>query len=186
MLSLPTRENASAFFVLMIKLETERLIFKTYEDADKQDFVTLFTDAKVMKYVGDGVLTEDQAKTFWRKLFEQLYPQNFNIWAVFAKENAEYIGHAGIYARPSKKEDWEFVYFLKQTAWGKGYATEIARAIIDYGFKKLDLSEVFTSVDDEHKASIRVMEKAGMKFKCYEFDEDGRYSVYSVKRTFEN
>ncbi len=135
-----------------------------------------------MKHVGDGVLTEDQAEAFWRKLFEQLYPQNFNIWAIYAKENSEYVGHAGIYERPSIKEDWKFVYFLKQSAWGKGYATEIARAVIEYGFNKLDLWEIFASVDDEHSASIRVMEKAGMKFERYEFDDEGRYSVYSIQK----
>lgn len=163
-------------------LETERLILKFYEDRDQNDFVDLFTDAAVMKYVGNGVLTREQAEVFWRKLFEELYPQNFNIWAVFAKDNSEYIGHTGIYPRPTKKEDWEFVYFLKQTAWGKDYATEIARRIIEYGFKELNLPEVFASVDDPHTASISVMKKAGMTFLRYEFDEDGRFSIYSVKR----
>jgi ribosomal-protein-alanine N-acetyltransferase len=183
---LPTRENASAFFVFMRILETERLILKSYETSDKPDFIALFTDAAVMKYVGDGVLTEERAEAFRHKLFEQLYPQNFNIWAIFAKENSQYVGHAGIYPRPVKKEDWEFVYFLKQTAWGKGYATEIARRVIEFGFEELNLSEVFATVDDEHSASIGVMEKAGMKFKCYEFDDDGRYSIYSIQKASES
>lgn len=80
-----------------------------------------------------------------------------------------------------KKEDWEFVYFLKRMAWGRGYATEIARRIIEYGFAKLNLPEVFTSVDNKHAAPIRVMKKTGMKFKRYEFDEDGSFSVYSIE-----
>ena len=108
-------------------METERLFFRYYEEKDKADFINLFTDAEVMKYVGDGVLTEAQAEAFWQKLFGKLYPQNFNIWAVFAKENSEYVGHAGIYTRPTRPEDWEFVYFLNRENWGKGYATEIAR-----------------------------------------------------------
>ena len=151
----------------MKTFETERLLFRFYESRDENDFISLFTDPAVMKYVGDGFLSAEQAKAFWRKLFEKLYPQGFNIWAVFAKENAEYVGHAGIYPRPSKKEDWEFVYFLKQTAWGKGYATEIAGKIIEFGYEELNLTEVFTTVDDEHAASIRVMEKAGMSFSHY-------------------
>ena len=166
----------------MKTLETERLVLKFYESEDQNDFVNLFTDAAVMKYVGDGVLTREQVEAFWRKLFEQLYPQNFNIWAIFAKDNLQYVGHAGIYPRPTRKEDWEFVYFLKQTAWGKGYATEIARRIIEFGFEELNLPEVFASVDDEHSASISVMKKAGMTFLRYEFDKDGRFSVYSIKQ----
>jgi RimJ/RimL family protein N-acetyltransferase len=165
----------------MKELETERLSLKIYTASDKNDLVRLFTDAEVMKYVGDGVMTEMQAEEWWEKLFHKFYPQGVNIWAVFTRENTEYIGHAGIYPRPIKKEDWEFVYFLARRAWGKGYATEIAKRIIEYGFKDLELPEVFTSVDSDHTASIRVMEKAGMKFLRFEYDEDGSYSVYSIK-----
>jgi ribosomal-protein-alanine N-acetyltransferase len=161
-------------------METERLVLTRYAEKDKTDFIALFTDAAVMKYVGDGVLTTGQAEAFWQKLFEKLYPQNFNIWAIFAREDSAYIGHAGIYPRPAREQDWEFVYFLNQKAWGKGYATEIARRIIKFGFEELNLPEVFATVDDEHSASIHVLEKAGMSFKNYEYDEKGRFSVYSV------
>jgi RimJ/RimL family protein N-acetyltransferase len=160
-------------------METERLVLRRYAEEDKQDFIALFTDAAVMKYVGDGVLTIEQAEALWRKLFEKLYPENFNIWAVFAKEDSAYVGHAGIYPRPARREDWEFVYFLNRHSWGKGYATEIARRLIQFAFQELNLPEVFATVDDVHSASIHVLEKAGMSFKNYEYDEQGRFSVYS-------
>ena len=163
-------------------METERLFFKFYEEKDKADFTALFTDAAVMKYVGDGVMTHEQAEAFWQKLFEELYPQGLNIWAVFTKENLRYAGHAGIYSRPTKKEDWEFVYFLNQRSWGNGFATEIAKRIIEYSVEELNLPKVFATVDDEHHASIRVLEKVGMNFQNYEFDEQGRFSVYSIKK----
>ena len=165
----------------MKELETERLNLKLYTEKDKNDLVALFTDAEVMKFVGDGVMTETQAEEWWQKLFNKFYPNGVKIWAVFTKDDLEYVGHAGIYPRPTKKEDWEFVYFLRRAAWGKGYATEIAEALIKYGFEELNLPEVFTSVDNEHAASIRVMEKAGMKFLRFEHDEDGSFSVYSIK-----
>lgn len=163
-------------------METERLFFRPYEEKDKPDFLNLFTDPKVMKYVGDGVLDEAQAEAFWRKLFDELYPQNFNIWAIFAGEDSRYVGHAGIYRRPAKSEDWELVYFLNRNDWGRGFATEIARRVIEYGFTELNLPEIYATVDDEHSASIKVLEKAGMRFLHYEFDEKGRFSVYSIKR----
>ena len=163
-------------------MKTERLVLRFYTEKDKADLIALFTDAAVMKHVGEGVLTEAQAEEWWQKLFEKLYPQDFNIWAVFAKENLRYVGHAGIYPRPARKEDWEFVYFLRRDAWGKGYATEIARRIIQYGFEDLRLPEVFATVDDDHFASIRVLEKSGMKFKRFEFEDGERFSVYSTKK----
>ncbi len=165
----------------MKQLETERLILKLYTEKDKTDLLNLFTDSEVMKHVGDGVMTEEQAEVWWEKLFNKFYPHGTNIWAVFTKENSGYIGHAGIYPRPTKKEDWEFVYFLCREAWGKGYATEIARRIIEYGFEDLDLPEVFATVDNDHSASIRVLEKAGMLFLRYEYDEEGSFSAYSIK-----
>ncbi|MET0753626.1 MAG: GNAT family N-acetyltransferase [Pyrinomonadaceae bacterium] len=164
-------------------METGRLILRRYAEEDKADFINLFTDAKIMTYVGDGVMTREQAEAFWQKLHEKLYPQNFNIWAVFAKEDSAYVGHAGIYPRPARKEDWEFVYFLNRKSWNKGFATEIARRIIEYGFKELNLPEIFATVDDVHSTSIHVLEKAGMSFKNYEYDEKGRFSVYSIKKS---
>ena len=164
-------------------MKTDRLFLRRYTEKDKADFINLFMDAAVMKYVGDGVLTEAQAEAFWRKLFKKLYPQNFNIWAIFTNEDSHYVGHAGIYPRPTKKEDWEFVYFLNRNFWGKGYATEIARRIVEYSFEELNLPIVYATVDDDHSASIRVLEKAGMNFERYEFDDDGRFSIYSVERT---
>lgn len=162
--------------------ETERLVFRRYENEDENDFTALFTDAVVMKYVGDGVLTGEQAQAFWQKLFGRLYPQNFNIWAICAKDNSRYIGHAGIYLRPTNEKDWEFVYFLKQSEWGKGYATEIARKVIKFGFEELNLSEIFATVDDEHLNSIRVLEKSGMKFERFEHDDSGQFSVYAIRK----
>lgn len=172
--------KASVFY-FMNRLETERLFLDFYAEKDKADFIELFTDEAVMKHVGNGVLRSEEDEAFWKKLFEKLYPENFKIWAVFAKADSRYVGHAGIYPRRARKEDWEFVYFLRRDAWGKGFATEIARAIIEFGFGELKLPKIYATVDDDHAASIRVLEKAGMKFSEYEFDAQGRFSVYAIK-----
>lgn len=166
----------------MQKLKTERLLLRHYEKKDKPDFIKLFTDKDVMKFVEDGVLTEAQAEAFWTKLFEKLYPNGYNIWAVFTLKDLSCVGHAGIYESPTIKEGWEFVYFLNKNAWGKGFATEIARRIIRFGFEELNLMKVFTTIDNENTASIKVAEKAGMNFLRYEFDKEGRFSVYSISQ----
>ena len=50
-------------------METERLIFNFYAEKDKADFISLFTDAAVMKHVGDGMMTRERAEAFWLKLY---------------------------------------------------------------------------------------------------------------------
>lgn len=163
-------------------METERLILKLYAEKDKNDLLALFTDAAVMKHVDKGVMTIGQAEDLWRRLVERFYAQNLKtIWAVFAREDSRYVGHASLRPRPEKPNEWEIGYIFKSEEWGKGYASETARSLIDYGFGELNLPEIFATIDDDNYASIRVAEKAGMSFTRYEFDEQGRFSVYSIR-----
>lgn len=166
----------------MKRIETPRLILKLYAETDKNDLIELLTDRDVMKYVDHGVLTSEQSETLWRRLHEELYASVVEtIWAIFAKSDARYVGHAALRPRPTAKADWEISYILREAEWGKGFATEIARELIRYGFEELMLTRIFATVDDDNQPSIKVLEKAGMSFERYESDEDGRFSVYSIK-----
>ena len=167
----------------MSRIETKRLILKLYSDEDEADFIGLMTDEAVMKHVDKGAFTKDEAEKLWRKLLREFYPNGIEtIWAVYARSDSRYIGHAAIRPRPSKKEDWEISYMLRQAEWNKGFATEIARALIEFGFDELNLPKIFATVDDDNFSSIRVLEKAGMNFEQYDFDEKGRFSVFSITK----
>lgn len=164
-------------------MQTARLTLKLYEEKDKENFIRFSTDKTIMKYVDFGALTDEQAENLWRKLADRFYPQGINtIWAVFAKEDARYIGHAAIRPRPQKREDWEISYMLLPKEWNKGFATEIAHELINYGFGELNLTEIFATVKPVNKKSIHVLEKTGMSFLYFEFDEDKKISVYSIKK----
>ncbi len=166
----------------MESLETKRLVFRHYQTSDKQHFIHLFTDKIVMKNVDRGVLPIEQAEQLWTKLFHEMYPKGVDtIFAVFTKDEHYYAGHASIRPRRSKKEDWEIGYILKTECWRKGFATEIAERLIKHGFEKLKLTEIFGTIDDDNFGSIKVAEKAGMNFLRYEFDDHGRFSVFSIK-----
>lgn len=163
-------------------LETERLLLKNYSQAEKNEFVVLMTDEIVMNYVDLGVFSKEKAESLWRKLHEEFYPQGKNtIYAVFAKDDGRYIGHGAIRPRPEKPSDWEISYILKKVEWGNGFATEIARGLINFGFREKRLAEVFATIDDDNLPSVKVALKAGMDFSHYEFDELGRFSVYSIR-----
>lgn len=162
-------------------METERLIFKLYEESDKDTFITLLTDETVMKYVDNGVFTQEKAEALWQKLIKDLYGKGVTtIYAVFDKLDGRYIGSASIRPRPSKEEEWEIVYILKTEEWGKGYATEIAAKLIEFGFDELNLKDVYATVDIDNFGSIHVLEKAGMKHIRDEYDQQGKFYVYGI------
>ena len=164
-------------------METERLIFRQYQEEDKDALIQLFTDVDVMKHVGDGVVTTEEVEKIWTNIFEKYYAKNINsIWIIFAKDDNRHIGHATLSPRSTKKEDWELSYILRKEEWGKGFATEIARKIVDYGFNEIELNEIYATIDDDHFNSIKVLEKIGMKFERFEYDEQGRYSVYVLSK----
>lgn len=166
----------------MGRIETERLTLSLYTDREHDHFVRLLTDPAVMKYVDKGVLSVAQAESLWARLIERWYPQGVDtIWAVFAKRDGRYLGNASVRPRPEKQKDWEIGYYLRAEEWGKGFATEIARRLVDYSFAELGLKEVFATVDVENLASRRVLEKVGMKLYREEYDELGVFYVYRTK-----
>lgn len=167
----------------MSRIESERLAFSLYTERDKADFIDLLTDPDVMKYVDHGVLTTEQAESLWTKLMKEMYPKGVDtIWAVFAKDDGRFVGNASLRPRPEKQSEWEIGYYLKPGEWGKGFATEIANRLVQYGFAELNFREIFATVDTENEASRRVLEKAGMKLYRQEFDEQGVFCVYRIEQ----
>ena len=155
---------------------------RLYREDEKPYVIDLFTDAEVMRHVDVGVLSPEIAEGLWKKLIEDFYPSGkTTIYGAFAKDDERYIGHCSIRPRPLKPEEWEIGYVLTKENWGKGFATEIASRLIKYGFEELKLPEVFATIDEENLDSVKVAEKAGMHFDRFEYDEQGRFLVYSLK-----
>ena len=163
-------------------METERLNIRLYREDEKQYVIDLFTDQEVMRYVDNGVMTNESAEALWKKLIEDFYPNGkTTIYGVFAKDGEKYVGHCSIRPRPTKTEDWEIGYILEKNSWGKGFATEISSELIRFGFEELELPEIFATIDEDNLNSVKVAEKCGMSFNRFEYDEQGRFLVYSIK-----
>ena len=163
-------------------MKTERLILRLYEESDKDNLLQLLTDETVMRHIEGDVCSQQQAEEIWLKLTENFYPSGITtIYGVFAKFDGRYIGHAAIRPRPTNKEEWEISYILRTEEWGKGYATETARKLVEFGFNELKLNAVFATVDTDNYASIRVLGKIGMRHIRDEYDELGRFYLYGVE-----
>lgn len=164
------------------EIETARLVFRPYEPGDEEESVAMLTDAGVMRFVGDGVLDDAAARAMFGRTFTHVYATGaFDVWAVCEKESGHVVGHAEIKPRKGA-DDFEIVYLLRPEAWGRGYATEIARRLVRYGFEDLGLPRVVATIDVENRASINVAEKVGMRRVGEYEDEHGTTLVYAVGR----
>jgi RimJ/RimL family protein N-acetyltransferase len=167
----------------MKTLKTERLVFRPYIkcEEDRAAVAELLTDSEVMKRAGESVMTKEEAEESFNRIFTRVYEMSaFDIWSVFLREDSRYIGHAEIKPRRKGAHDWEIIYILKREHWGHGYATEIAEALIKYGFQDRKLKRVVAIVDNEDRDSIRVLENAGMRLDAKELNEQDESLVYAI------
>lgn len=149
-----------------IFLETERLIIKTPELTDFDDLYALESDTDVMQYVGQGVRTSAEVTSGLDKAITHQKKYGFSLGCVYEKETGVFIGRAGLIylAYDDTQPDIEVGYMLAKSAWGKGYAIELARALIHWGFQHLPVTKLVAVINPNNDRSRRVLEKAKM---CY-------------------
>jgi RimJ/RimL family protein N-acetyltransferase len=138
---------------MRIFLGTERLVLREFTEDDVDNLVELDSDPRVMRFITGGKPTP-------RSEIRIDMPGR---WAAIERSTEEFLGWFAL--APSKDEDGgELGYRLRATSWGKGYATEGARALVHKGFTDLGLRRVFAQTMAINLASRRVMEKAGLKY----------------------
>ena len=162
-------------------LRSDRLVLERYVPEDEEDFVALFQDTRVSRWIGDGPSPEEEDRALFWRVFPKVYDKNaFDVWAV--RENGVLIGHAEI--KPTEVSGGhELIYALAHSAWGRGLGTELARTIIAYGFETLGLNEVHATVAAENTASLAVMAKLGFAHVRDKPNDDGSVTrVLTLRR----
>ena len=99
-------------------------------------------------------------------------------WGVWERETGELVGDCSIHY-DTTFADWELSYGFRRDRWGRGYASEAARAVVRYGFETMRVSRIVADVDPSNAASARILEKCGF-VRVRELD-DGRL-FYAVTR----
>jgi len=160
-------------------LTTERLYFREFDLNDAQLLVDLNRDPEVTRYTGDGPVDIIEAKQILEEVILPQYTNKMGRWAVHLRSSNEFIGWCGIKHLPSLNEyDLGYRFFKKH--WGKGYATEAALAIMDYGKNVLKLKEIVGRASVNNHNSIKVLEKAGLKFKEEGFEHGEKVKKYQI------
>lgn len=152
-------------------LETPRLLLREFHEEDAPHFYKLNEDPEVTRYTGDLPFRDEEAARQFLLDYDQYEKHGYGRWAVLLKpENTrpEWIGWCGLKYIPELDEtDVGFRFF--RSYWGRGYATEAARACLAYGFGALGLKRIVGRAMKENAASVRVLQKIGMEF-WKEFD----------------
>jgi RimJ/RimL family protein N-acetyltransferase len=149
-------------------LQTERLVLRRFTESDVDNLVALDSDPDVMHYITGGrptpreELRDDYIPTYLA--YYRKYP-GYGFWAVVEKSSDRFIGWFHLRPGPDDPSDVaELGYRLRKSVWGKGYATEGARALIDRTFTEFDTRRVYATTMAVNIGSRRVMEKAGLTF----------------------
>ncbi len=162
-------------------LRTERLVLDPYTPEDEEGFVALFQDTRVTRWIGDGPASEAEDRALFGRIFTKVYAQDlFDVWAV--RRDGLLIGHAEI--KPTDQvQGHEIVYALTPTAWGSGLGTELAEAIVAYGFDVLGLAEVHATVAAENTASLALLERIGFEHVRDIVEDDGSITRVLTRRS---
>jgi RimJ/RimL family protein N-acetyltransferase len=147
-----------------IIIETDRLLLRTFTENDASLIYELNKDPEVTRYTCDPMYDVAQAK---KVLEEVILPQyvlyNYGRWAVHIKQNLEFIGWCGLKYRP-EQDEIDLGYRFMKKFWGKGYATEAAKACLKYAFETLNIPRIIGRALPQNTVSIRVLEKCGLNY----------------------
>lgn len=149
-----------------IAIRTERLLLRQWKTEDFKIFSQMNSDNRVREFFPS--LLTDQQSNCQALEFQQIIAKNgYGFWAVETIDTGQFIGMMGLcpidmkaHFCPNVEIGWRLAYQF----WGKGYATEGAKACLQYGFEKLHLKEIVAFTAEKNIRSCRVMEKIGMTY----------------------
>jgi RimJ/RimL family protein N-acetyltransferase len=150
---------------ILPELETARLSLRRLQFADAPFLVGLLNQPSFLANIGDrGVRNEDDAHRYLREGPLAMYAKHgFGLWLVSRRDDGASIGMCGLLKRETLP-DVDLGYALLPEYWGQGYALEAAQATLRHAVDRFRLARVIAIVSQGNAASIRVLEKLGMKF----------------------
>jgi ribosomal-protein-alanine N-acetyltransferase len=153
---------------LSFVIETERLLLRTLRLEDIEEVIKFWGDEEVMEYCY-GAGSRERIENSISHYAQNHEKRGYSVYLVIIKETGETIGACGY--NPTKNADEiELIYHYKKESWGKGYATEAAKACIKYTSENCNnINKITASVDPRHDASMKILEKLGFKYTHSEY-----------------
>ena len=143
-------------------IRTERLLLRRWRDADREPFATMNADPAVVEHLL-GPMTRERSDDLIDRIERHWDEHGWGLWAVEIPDAAPFVGYVGLwpadYVEPGMVEvGWR----LARPYWGCGYASEAARAALEYGFTDVGLAEIVSFTVPRNERSWRVMERIGL------------------------
>jgi [ribosomal protein S5]-alanine N-acetyltransferase len=166
-----------------IVLETDRLVLRPLRMDDLDAVAALYADPEVRRFFPEGTLDRNETREELEWFIEIHYGRyGYGLWATVLKETGTVIGRCGLLpwavvpGRTAGLElthapedpaaagdvEVELAYLLARQHWGRGLATEAARAFVGYGLEHLRLRRIICLIDPANAASVRVATNAGL------------------------
>ena len=166
-----------------MQLTTPRLLLREMTQDDYPALYAILTDPETMRYYPRPY--DDAGVQRWIDwTLENYRTHGFGLWAVTLRETGEFIGDCGITLQPIHGR-WlpEIGYHINKRYWRQGYASEAAKACIDFAFERFDFPAVYSYMNAANEPSWRTALKNGMTFQ-EEYDDpvNTRTRVYRLDR----
>jgi RimJ/RimL family protein N-acetyltransferase len=151
--------------VSRLPITTPRLRLRALRHGDADALHRVYGDPEAMRYVGrsGSARTREQTGKIVSQLIAGRRRHGYGLWAATLREGGEMIGLCGLTLVEDTGPNVELVYLLARSWWGQGYATEMARACLETGFAGFGLTRIVALAYPQNAASIRVMQKCGMR-----------------------
>lgn len=146
----------------MTTLETDRLLLRMFRETDLDAYADMCADPDVMRFLSGYPQSREEAWRNMAMVVGHWQLRGFGLWAVEEKSTGDFIGRVGCW----KPEGWpgmEIAWTLRQASWGRGFATEAARAALRYAFEVLKQKHVISLIHPENGPSIRVARRIGQR-----------------------
>ena len=145
-------------------LETERLLLRPMAPGDLDALVRIWNDPDVGRYLWDGrPVSREQAEAVLSTSLASFQQSGYGLWTLIQRDRAEVISVCGL-GFFATMADVELIYSLARECWGRGLATEAARAVLRYGFDVLGLTRIIGLANPANVVSWRVLERLGFRF----------------------
>jgi ribosomal-protein-alanine N-acetyltransferase len=166
-----------------VRIETARLWLRPFTPEDEDALHRLWIDPDVRKYLWDGeVVSRERVAAVIEESVASFEKKGLGLWGIFPRDEEILIGFSGFwhFHQPPRLQ---LLYGIAPAYWNRGLATEVALVLIRYGFEALGIDRIEASTDASNIGSIRVMEKAGMKFERRACMQGLDTILYSISRS---